>query len=135
MVKIVLGKQSQQALAQPMPFGDDSSSMNRRVKILEERFTNMRNRTQVVEQNMLAKHRNFFTEIKTLSLEMIEIKKEINEIKDRVVMLAKEMEVFARREEVEILRKYIDLWNPVKFVSKNEIETIVREVIDKMRRE
>jgi predicted nucleic acid-binding Zn-ribbon protein len=109
--------------------------MSRRVKILEERYTNIRSKFQVTEQNMINKNKNFFSEIKTLNLEITEIKKEMNEIKDRMVSLLKELEAFAKKENVDILKKYIDLWNPVSFVTKNEIEAIVREVIDKMRRE
>ena len=114
---------------------EDVSGINRRVKVLEERYTNLRGKFQLIEQNILHKNKTFFTEIKTLNLEITEVKKEINEVKDKILVLIKELESFARRESVDILKKYIDLWNPINFVTKNEIEVIVREVIDKMRRE
>ena len=113
---------------------DDMNSINRRLKMLEEKYTNLRSRSQVTEQNMLQKNRNFFTEIKTLNLELTEVKKEINELKDKIMIIIKELESFAKRENVDILRKYIDLWNPVNFVTRNDVEAIVEEVIDRMRR-
>ena len=154
MVKIVLGgKKPQQGMQSQgnfgSPFGakkapvpvdnlnikEDIGSLNRRVKMLEERYTNLRGKFQVTEQNMLTKNKNFFTDIKTINLELTEVKKEINEIKDKMLSLLKELESFAGKEQLDILKKYIDLWNPVKFVSRNEVEDIVREVIDRMRKE
>ena len=67
------------------------------------------------------------------AISITEIKKEINELKDNMLRLVKELETFAKRENVDILRKYIDLWSPVNFVTKNEVEDIVRETIDKLR--
>jgi hypothetical protein len=32
---------------------------------------------------------------------------------------------------VKVLEKYINFWNPVKFVTQNEVEAIVKEMIQK----
>ena len=114
---------------------DELNSTNRRIKMLEEKYTTLKSRSRVTEQNMLQKNKNFFIEIKTLNLELTEVKKDINELKDKILSLIKEMDSFARRENVDILKKYIDLWNPVNFVTKNDVDAIVREVIDQMRKE
>jgi predicted nucleic acid-binding Zn-ribbon protein len=154
MVKIVLGKKKPEQQNQASPnegglFGtkkevpqnnnsdvkEDVKSMGRRLKVAEERYSNLRNKFQVTEQNMIHKHKNFFTDIKTINLELTELKKEITELKDNMVSVVREMESFAKNEKVDILKKYIDLWNPIKFVTKNEVEEIVKEVIDRMRRE
>lgn len=148
MVKIVLGRKKPEQSTASAPAGnnifgaaapatdsydmkEDLSSVNRRVKVLEERYTNLRSRSQVTEQNMLHKNKTFFTEIKTINLELTEIKKEINELKDKILSIIKELESFAKKENVDILRKYIDLWNPVNFVTKKDVEAIVKEIIDK----
>ena len=145
MVKIVLGgKNPPQGSGGQVNKGaafansdvkEDITSINRRLKMLEEKYTNLRSRSQVTEQNMLHKNKNFFTEIKALNIELSEVKKEMNELKDNIMIVIKEMDSFARKENIEILRKYIDLWNPVNFVTKNDVEAIVKEVINNMRRE
>lgn len=125
---------SSQSALPPTDMKEDVNNASRRIKMLEERYTNMRSKFQVLEQNMLHKNKTFFTEIKSINLEMVETKKEINELKDKIMILIKELDSFARKDSVEILRKYIDLWNPVNFATKNEVEDIVREVIDKIRK-
>ena len=149
MVKIVLGNRSPSGMNAPPSdmFGpkkplsvpntnvtEDIGSINRRLKLMEERYTNLRNKFQVTEQNMLSKNKSFFTDIKAINLELTEIRKEIGELKDRIVMLIRDMESFAKKENVDMLRKYIDLWNPIKFVTHEEVEEIIKEVIDRMRR-
>ena len=95
---------------------EDLNSLDRRLKMMEERHTNLRSKLKVTEQNMLQKNKTFFGEIKALNVEMTEVKKEINEIKDKMIALIKELESFAKKENVDILKKYIDLWNPINFM-------------------
>ena len=110
-------------------------SNERRLKMLEERLTNLRSKLQVTEQNMIQKNKLIFEDIRATSLELTDIKKDIQELKEKVLWLVKEMQDFAKREQVEMLKKYLDFWNPFKFVTKNDVEATVRDVIDKMRRE
>ena len=58
-----------------------------------------------------------------------DIRKEIDEIKEKVIDIVAELESAAKREEVKVLEKYINFWNPVKFVTQNEAEAIVREIL------
>ncbi|MDO8481167.1 MAG: hypothetical protein Q7S65_05145 [Nanoarchaeota archaeon] len=110
-------------------------SNERRLKMLEERLTNMRSKLQVTEQNMIQKNKLIFEDIRATSLEMTDIKKDIQELKEKILWVVKEMQDFAKREQVEMLKKYLDYWNPFKFVTKSDVEATVRDVIEKMRRE
>ncbi|MBS3135992.1 hypothetical protein J4401_03455 [Candidatus Woesearchaeota archaeon] len=132
MVKIVMGKKP--AMGVP-PIQGDSEGVTRRLKILEERLTTTRNKIQVLEQNMLHKQKSAYAEAKTQSFEITELKKEVNEVRDKILILVKELEQFAKKEEVGVLKRYIDFWNPIRFVSKNEVEDVVRQAIEKIRKE
>ena len=109
----------------------DVNTVSRRLRLLEESFTNMRRALQVTEQNMLEKHKNFAAEIKTINSEISDIRNEIADVKDKILMLIQELKTSAKRDEVKVLEKYINLWNPVKFVTQNEVEAIVRDMMEK----
>ena len=111
----------------------DVNSLSRRLRLLEEGFTNMRRFFQITEENTIAKNKHYSAEIKTLASDIIEIRKELQELKDKLVMVIRELSVVARKEEVKVLEKYINLWNPVKFVTQNEVEQIINEVLDKRK--
>jgi len=109
-------------------------SNERRLKMLEERLTNMRSKLQVTEQNMIQKNKVIFEEIRAYGLEITDVKKDIQELKEKILWVVKEIQDCAKREQVEMLKKYLDFWNPFKFVTKNDVDAIVRDVIDQMRR-
>ena len=110
---------------------EDIGNLGRRLRILEESITNIRGALQVTEQNMLGKNKVFATEIRTLTSDMGDIKTEISEIKEKILELVNELKETAKRDEVKILEKYINFWNPVKFVTQNEVESIVKEILKK----
>ena len=109
----------------------DINTLSRRLRLLEEGFTNLRRFFQVTEENMIAKNKHFNAEIKTLTSDITEIRKENQELKDKLILVIRELQTVARKEEVKVLEKYINLWNPIKFVTQNEIEQIINEVLGK----
>ena len=114
-------------------FQGDISNLSRRLRILEEGFTNLRRALHVTEQNMLDKHKLFTTEIRTIMSDIGDIKKEVSNIKERILELIREFENTAKREDVKVLDRYINLWNPVKFVTQKEVQDIVKEMLEKRK--
>lgn len=123
---------------QPMPdvsgVKAEVNNLERRLRVLEEGTTNIRRSLQVTEQNMLSKNREFNTEIKALGSEFHEIKREISEIKERMVDLLKDLENAAKLDEVKVLEKYVNMWNPIKFVTGAEVERIIEEKLSQFRK-
>ena len=113
----------------------DINTLSRRLRLIEEGFTNLRRFFQVTEENILAKNKHYSAEIKTIASDIGEIRKEIQEIRDKLVLVIRELQTVARKEEVKVLEKYINLWNPVKFVSQNEVEAIINEILENKQAE
>jgi len=109
----------------------DINTLGRRLRLLEEGFTNIRRFFQITEENVIAKNKHFSAEIKTLASDVMEIRKEIQDLRDKLLLVIKELQTTARKEEVKVLEKYINLWNPVRFVTQNEVEAIINEVLEK----
>ena len=110
-------------------FTEDIGNLGRRLRILEESFTNLRSILQVTEQNMLSKNKLFATDVRALTSDIGDIKKEIAEIKEKILEVVIELREGAKRDELKVLEKYINFWNPVKFVTQNEVEAIVNETL------
>jgi predicted nucleic acid-binding Zn-ribbon protein len=113
-----------------LDFSGDISNISRRLRVVEERNTNMQNRMSIIEQNMLSRHKQVTSEIKTLISENNELKKDISELKDRVLMLVKELQMSAKKEEITILKKYMELWEPANFVTHNEVQELIEEALN-----
>ena len=113
----------------------DINALGRRIRMLEEGSSNMRRFLQVTEENIIAKNKHYSAETKTLASDITEIRKELQEIREKMGLVIRELQTVARKEEVRVLEKYINLWNPVRFVSQNEVEQIVNEILEKKERE
>ena len=111
----------------------DVKTLSRRLRLMEQGVTNLRRFFQVTEENIIAKNKHFSAEIKTLSSDIIEIRKEMQDLKDKLIMVIRELQTFSRKEEVKVLEKYINLWNPIRFVSQNEVEQIINEILEKKK--
>jgi len=109
------------------------SSLSRRSRILEERFTNLRRKIQVTDQNMLNNNKRITTEINIINDELREIKLEFEELKNKMKLMISEIRGAARREDVDIIKKYMEFWQPLNFVTHEEIEGIVKDIIEKNR--
>jgi len=45
--------------------------------------------------------------------------------------IIKELDIFAKKEQLKVLEKYINLWNPLNFVTTKEVEKIIEEKLKK----
>ena len=105
------------------------NSLNRRLRVLEERHSQMQRKTGVIEDNMLNNDKKIFNDVKNLSSEIKELKRDIAEIKDSIKMLVKELQSRAKKEDVDVIQKYLDLWNPTNFVTNRELDKAVTRII------
>jgi hypothetical protein len=54
-------------------------------------------------------------------------------MENRIIMIIKELRMSAKKEEVDGLKKYVELWEPVKFVTQNQVEKIVEEKVEEIK--
>lgn len=106
------------------------NNLSRRLRMIEERFTNIRNKMEVDEKNMLTFHKKVNSEFKTLNSEITEIRNEIKDMRQEMSMIIKELRLSAKKEDVKVLEKYIEIWQPLNFVTRKEVEKIVREILE-----
>src|SRR3989338_1733028 len=110
---------------------EDISNVSRRLRTLEEGIINLRRDLQVTDQNMLGKNKVLATEIRTITSDISDMKSDINDVKEKILEIVNDLEEAAKKEEVKVLEKYINFWNPVKFVTQNEVESIVKDILKK----
>jgi hypothetical protein len=95
--------------------------LNNRVRILEERYSRIRERMFIINQNMVDEYKKVSSEINAFNKDLKEIKTNLFTIKETMSHLIKELDLFARKDHLKILEKYINLWNPFNFVTEVNI--------------
>jgi len=120
---------------QPMPLPDvsgiqkDINTLNTRFIVSEERYNDLRRKLQFVENNMLTNHKKAMNEIKSLNADLSDVKRSIEAVEDKIVLLIKELQLGAKREDVDVLKKYVELWEPAKFATFNYVDKSIKEAI------
>ncbi len=103
------------------------ANASRTLKSLEDKYTTLRKKAQVTEQNMLANDKKIISDVKVINSEILDLKTDLNDLKEKLTLLIKELKLSATKEEVKILQKYIGYWEPLNFVTRQELYKILEE--------
>lgn len=104
-------------------------TLTNRIRSLEEKSKNLRTAIQMNEKNLLEDSKKKNTEMADVNQQIFELKKNSKEIKDKMDIIIKELALSAKKEDVTSIEKYLNLWNPVSFVSQKEILPVVRRAL------
>ena len=106
-----------------------STDLDTRLRIIEGKYNLTRERLLSVNQNTIDHYKKINSDIKLINDDVKEIKENISSLKKTIKNLIKELKLFARKDQVKVLEKYINLWNPLNFITEEE----VLELIEKNR--
>lgn len=104
--------------------GQDFGNIHTKIKDLEENYRVLKDRTLLIGQNLIETKENSDKKI-------LEIKKEIENLKNNMQRLIAFMETaseefsrFARKEDMDILYKQAKMFQPFEFVRKKDLEKL-----------
>ncbi len=123
------------SLPEMAPSSEQLNTIMARVRVSEERYGELRKKLLLVEQNMLGNHKKAMSEIKSLQSEINEVKRTMLAVEDRIITVIKEIRLTARKEDVDVLKRYLELWDPVKFITSEQVEKIIDEKLGRHKHE
>ncbi|MFH1064869.1 MAG: hypothetical protein V1729_07325 [Candidatus Woesearchaeota archaeon] len=106
------------------------NNLGRRMMVIEERYTNLRKKTQVTDQNMLNSNKKIMTEIQTMHSQLDDFKKQLDDIIEKMKIIVRELKECAKRQDVDVLQKYINIWEPINFVTRDTVTKMIAEQVD-----
>ena len=101
------------------------SDFNTRIRALEGKYSQFGERLLVVNQNMIEEYKKIMREIKAMESEFKEMHVDVTHLKETLKDFSKESELFARKNDVKVLEKYINLWDPLKFITEEDVQRII----------
>ncbi len=102
------------------------SDLNNRIRTTENRQTLFAERLLVVNKNMIEEYKKMMTETRLINDDLREMKREIETIKVVLQNIARDIGSFAKKEDVKVVEKYVELWNPMNFVTEKQLETALK---------
>ena len=104
-----------------------------KLRILESRYSLMRDRMLIINQNMNDQYRKLNSEIKLINDDLKEIKRDLNDLKEINRHVISELQTFARKDNLKVLEKYINFWNPLNFTTEEDVEKLIEEKLKEKR--
>lgn len=99
-----------------------------RIKSIERKQDFLTEKLLMINQNLIQEYKKLTSTLKSKSEELDQLKKEFSELKNVLKHLTEEAVRFARKEDLDALENYINLWNPLKFVTEQDLKKILEEV-------
>lgn len=100
--------------------------MATRLKILEERYVTLRKKSQLSEQNIIEAEKEHFSEMQLLNENLLELKKTLKDVLEKISMLGDEVNNFAKKTDMITLQRYVEFWEPIDFVTRKEVNNFLR---------
>ena len=110
-----------------------STNPQERLRILESDYSLMRDRFSILNQNLMESHKRLSQEIRILHQEIQSLKTELSEARILTNHIVQEINQFARKDQVRVLEKYINLWSPLNFATQKDLEKAIQELKEKER--
>ncbi|HLC58226.1 MAG TPA: hypothetical protein VJI68_00025 [Candidatus Nanoarchaeia archaeon] len=98
-----------------------------RLRSIEGKYNLLRDRVLIINNNMIEEYKKNLIELKAINQSIKEIKEDIFKIKENLRHVVMELEIFAKKEDVKFLEKYINLWNPMNFVTQSDVLRMIEE--------
>ena len=98
-----------------------------RLRINEARIANLRERLVVTDNNIIEEFRRMSEQIKELNSELREMKNEVFKLRETLKDVIKEMGSFASSQDLKVLERYINTWNPLNFATEKEVILLIKE--------
>ncbi len=105
--------------------GFDPSKMYVWVKGLEGKINSLMREVDLVKNDLIRKNSSLSKEVKALNDEVLELKRQQDQFAQKMELIIKELKQTAGNEEVQVIKKYVELWNPLTFVTQRDLERTV----------
>ncbi len=103
------------------------NDLQERMRQLESKNSLFNERLLIVSKNMIEEYKKLMKGVEGVHTDMNGLKDDVNQVKNVVRKVIKEMDIFAKKEDVKVLEKYINLWDPMKFMTEKDVLDLLKK--------
>jgi chromosome segregation ATPase len=107
------------------------TDLQRRLRVLEERYTTLRRKGQLLDENFLETEEDLRERVSGVDKELTELHRMLADIDDKLDRFLEQVKSAAPREEVLILKKYLEMFDPVQYLTQEEAHRLIDEYENK----
>jgi len=100
-------------------------SFSNRISAIEKKTNSIDDQLQIIEADSIEKHKEALKSLRSVKDEMASFGEEIAQFRDLAERMTARLGEFASKESVKVLEKYINMWRPIDFVTRKEVEELI----------
>ena len=113
----------------PTQTGFDPAKLYVWVKGLESKVNNLFREVELLKNDFMRKNSELTKEIKIFNEDLLELKREQAKSNEKTDLIIKELKKTAGLEELTVIKKYLDFWNPMNFVTQKDLDRALNNKI------
>jgi|SRR3989344_373666 len=118
-------------MSQPQEF--DNSKIYLWLKGLESKVNNLIRETDVLKNDFIKRANQLSKDFKNVSNDFLELRHEQEKINQKMTLIINELKQTAGQDEVATLKRYIEYWNPLNFVTQKDLERAIESKMSEMK--
>ena len=108
-----------------------AGELSERSRLLEQRMKQTRDKMQVLDETFSNKIKDLRDVASNLEEQIISVRKDIDETREILRKIVKDLESAAKMSDVRVLEKYINMIDISRLVTRDDIEEVVERIIKK----
>ncbi len=121
------------AHAAAMGMQERLNELGSRIAVLEERAANLRKNGRLTEQSLISYDQETRAGLKALNERLTELARKVEEVHEKIDAISAELSGVAKRHEITVLERYLDLWQPLSFVTRDEAKLLLQDALAKRK--
>ena len=112
---------------------DDLRKLFSWVKSVESKVIILRRELEVIKNDSARRMRELDTEMRSAASEVTGLKRELAKTNEQLALVIKELRLTAGKDELMAVKEYLELWNPIKFTSKEEVGRMIEDRVEELK--
>src|SRR3989344_6823394 len=105
------------------------------IKGVESKVNTLVREVDLLKNDYIKKHNDLKRELKIFNDDVLDLKRTQDQAQQKMDLVIKELKQTAGVEEVAVLKKYVEFWNPLNFVTQKDLDRAVQVKIASLNRE
>ena len=101
------------------------------IRSIESKVNTLLREVDLLKNDFLKRQQDIRKEQKVFTEDLTELRHQQDAINQKIDLIVRELKQTAGREEIAVLKRYVELWNPMNFVTQRDLERAVEAATGK----
>ncbi len=93
--------------------------------MVEQRINQNRERLSIYDDQLLNLKKEVGKELDEINDSIMELRKSIKNIEDTIQHIIRELESTAKKQDINVIEKYVNMMDPTRYVTKEELKELL----------